>query len=169
MVEVMIRPEQSGDFGKITVLIDEAFAGMPYAGGDESEVVLRLRQQNALSLGLLAEVDGELVGHIAFSPVKADDGSSGWFALGPVAVFPQFQSMGIGGKLITEGLRQIQGRGGVGCMLTGNPDYYRRFGFEFSAGNCPPNETAEYFMIKRLTDAAAPAGALHFHPAFYSD
>ncbi len=168
MVEISIRRETADDANQITDVIDQAFDGKPYAGGDESEVVLRLRRQNALTLGLVAERDGEFAGHIAFSPVTTNDGTANWFALGPVAVFPRFQSEGIGGLLIIEGLEQIHVMGGVGCMLTGNPDYYQRFGFEFSAGNCPPNEPPEHFMVKRLNNDALPDGPMMFHSAFYS-
>lgn len=167
MTEVSIREETEADFTQITDVIDQAFKGKPYAGGDESAVVLRLREARALSLALVAERMGEFAGHIAFSPVTADDGSADWYALGPVAVYPKFQSKGIGAQLIEAGLAKIKNRGAAGCMLTGNPEYYRRFGFEFSERHCPVNETPEFFMIKRLSDVALPSSRLSFHRAFY--
>ena len=166
--KIVIRQESEKDFDKITDVINQAFAGKPYADGDESDVVLRLRDCAALSLGLVAEVEGEFVGHIAFSPVTTTDGAEHWYALGPVAVYPHIQSQGLGAALINEGLDQIKNMGGVGCMLTGNPDYYKRFGFEFSNGNAPTNEPAEFFMVKRLSDAALPEGPMSFHHAFYA-
>lgn len=162
-----IRAETGADKDKITEVIDQAFAGKPYAGGDESQVVIRLRTLGVLSLSLVAEWQGEFAGHIAFSPVTAADGTQNWYALGPVAVYPRFQSIGIGGQLILTGLEQIKSMGAVGCMLTGNPVYYQRFGFEFSPLNCPINEQSEHFLLKRLTDDPLPEGPLAFHPAFY--
>ncbi len=167
MSDCTIRPEASSDIDKITHIIDQASEGKPYADGDESELVVRLRNQNALVLSLVAELDSQVVGQITFSPVEANDGTQGWYALGPVAVYPELQSQGIGGQLIIEGLAEIKRIGGVGCMLTGNPVYYRRFGFEFSPGNCPGEEPADFFMVKRLTDQPLPSGPLAFHPAFY--
>ena len=58
---------------------------MPYADGDEQIVIERLRTANALTLSLVAVVEEEVVGHIAFSPAKAADDSCPWFALGPVS------------------------------------------------------------------------------------
>ena len=164
---ISIRNEIPADVEKITEVIDQAFEGMPYADGDESEVVLRLRAAQALTLSLVAELDGEFVGHIAFSPVAADDGSPNWYALGPVAVYPNYQSQGIGGQLILEGLNKLKDMGAAGCMLTGNPAYYQRFGFEFFEPNCPPNEQPEYFLLIRLDELPLPVGALNFHPSFY--
>lgn len=164
---ITFRLETESDYTQITEVIDQAFDGRPYADGDESEVVLRLRDQGGLALGLIAEKEGEFVAHAAFSPVIRSDGGGNWYALGPIAVYPKIQSEGIGGKLIEEGLKRIREIGGQGCMLTGNPDYYRRFGFDFSPDNCPEQEPAEYFMVKCLSDDPLPTGPMSFHPAFY--
>lgn len=169
MPNITIRKETPADYDQITEVIDQAFAGKPYADGDESVLVIRLRERGALILGLVAERDGEFAGHIAFSPVTADDGTENWCAFGPVAVYPKFQSEGIGAQLIETGLEQMQEAGAVGCMLTGNPDYYQRFGFEISDEHCPANEPQEFFMIKPLADQPLPAGRLNFHPAFYEE
>ena len=164
---ITIRKETADDYAQITEVIDQAFDGMPYAAGDESDVVPRLRAADALTLGLVAERDGQFVGHIAFSPVSAEDGSENWFALGPVAVYPQFQPQGIGGQLIVDGLERLKDLGASGCMLTGNPSYHQRFGFKFSPPYCTENVPAEYFMVKRLSEQALPGGRLNFHRAFY--
>jgi len=59
-------------------------------------------------------------------------------------------------------------RNALGCILTGNPDYYRRFGFEFSNANCPDNEPEEHFMVKLLS-TEKPTGRFAFHETFYGD
>ena len=165
---LVVREESDTDFVGVYALVKEAFAPMPYAGGDEQDLVNILRELGALRLALVAELDGELVGHIAFSPARALDPGQVWWALGPVAVAPKYQGQGIGGQLITEGLQRATAAGAVGCVLTGNPAYYRRFGFELAPDHVPPQESAEYFMLKTLADVT-PTGPIAFHEAFYGN
>jgi putative acetyltransferase len=87
-----------------------------------------LRKANALTISLAAEQSGQVVGHIA-SPVTISDGTSGWFGLGPVSVFPPVQIRGIGRALIEHGLSLLRERGAAGCVLLGKPPFYQRFGF----------------------------------------
>ena len=161
-----IRQETQEDHSAISALTTLAFDGMPYAGGAEAEVVERLRAADALSLSLVAEEDGEVVGQVTFSPAQLADGSGPWFALGPVSVTPRRQGEGIGGALIRAGLEAIEHQGALGCILTGNPDYYTRFGFVVSPQHCPENEPGEYFHLK-LLGASDAVGQFSFHPAFY--
>ncbi|NLH48983.1 MAG: N-acetyltransferase [Myxococcales bacterium] len=58
----------------------------------------------ALTISLVAEEEGKVVGHVAFSPVTIADGSESWYALGPVSVLPELQNRGIGSALIRQGL-----------------------------------------------------------------
>ena len=168
MTGLEIRAETDEDQPGIRELTESAFRGRPYAGGDEQDVIDRLRQAEVMTLSLVAVDAGELTGQITFSPAEVDDGSGPWFALGPVSVRPDRQGEGIGSKLILEGIKQISALGALGCILTGNPDYYRRFGFELSYANTPSNEPAEFFMIK-LLDGKQPDGRFAFHRAFYGD
>ncbi|MDJ0785998.1 MAG: N-acetyltransferase [Myxococcota bacterium] len=164
---VEIRPEQAGDERPIHDLTEAAFRGMPYADGDEQEVVDRLRSAGALQLSLVAVQEGEVVGHVAFSPAEGG-GPGSWLALGPVSVRPDLQRAGIGSALIERGLAEIRKQGALGCILTGNPAYYRRFGFEVTPQHAPANEPSEFFML-RCFGNARPTGAFAFHPAFYGD
>lgn len=163
---MQLQLETNADITAIHKLTQDAFRGRPYADGDEQEVIDRLRASNALTLSLLAFDNETLVGQITFSPASLEDGSAPWFALGPVSVTPARQGEGIGGLLIEQGLAEMQKLGALGCILTGNPDYYRRFGFQSAPANAPSNEPAEYFML-RLIAEAEPAGRFSFHPAFY--
>ncbi len=163
-----IRSEDESDFEVIHAITEAAFRGMPYAGGDEQDVVDRLRRANALRCSLVAVVEQEIVGHIAFSDATAGDDSRPWFALGPVSVLPGFQRRGIGSTLIANGLEQLEGLGALGCILTGNPEFYRRFGFALSPENAPANEPEEFFMVK-LMKATRAVGPMGFHRAFYGD
>ena len=164
---VAIRAERTDDEETISQVIKSAFLGMPYADGDESELVVALRAQNALSVSLVAELEGAIVGHIAFSPARSSPGESRWYALGPVAVLPAHQRLCIGSKLVLTGLQRVFDLGAFGCVLTGNPAYYSRFGFAVSPGNAPPGEPAKFFMVKLLR-GKLPTGPIHFHKAFGS-
>ncbi|MEM1229391.1 MAG: N-acetyltransferase [Pseudomonadota bacterium] len=165
-----IRAEIAADQAVIHALTRTAFKDQPYADGDEQAVVDRLRDRGALTLSLVALAGDTLVGQVTFSPAQREDGSGPWFALGPVSVLPQRQSRGIGGALIRAGLEDLRERGALGCILTGNPAYYERFGFALAGAHAPANEPAEYFMVKLLGASALPATPISrfaFHPGFY--
>jgi len=163
-----IRAEGDSDFEVIRAITEVAFREMPYAGGDEQDVIDRLRAAGALSLSLVATIEEEVVGHVAFSPALAGDHSQPWFALGPVSVRPDLQRQGIGSNLIESGLAQIENHGALGCILTGNPAYYQKFGFVLSPENAPPTEPKQFFMLK-LLKARRAEGTFQFHAAFYGD
>ena len=162
---LVIRDELQADRVAIRTITLEAFRTMPFAAGDEHELIDTLRDSGALVVSLVAELEGEVIGHIAFSPATSTDGSSGCYALGPVSVHPSFQREGIGNALVRRGLERLQHRDARVCILTGNPDYYRRFGFQVSPEHAPASEPAEYFMLKPM-GASIPDGPIHFHPAF---
>lgn len=162
---IRIRREQPGDTGAIGALIRAAFLGMPYAEGDEAELVDALRAEGALSVSLVAERAGTIVGHVAFSPASPPGGAPGWYALGPLAVLPAHQRGGIGSALVRAGLDAIAGLGAHGCILTGDPSYYSRFGFALSPGNTPRGQPPEFFMVKLLR-GRLPEGPIRFHEAF---
>ena len=139
---------------------------MPYSDGSEPEVIARLRAAGALSLSLVAELEGALVGHVAFSPAVAQDGSAPWFALGPVAVAPALHGQHIGSALIEVGLTALEECGALGCMLLGDAGYYARFGFELAPEHAPATVPAEHFMLRRSSNHA-PQGPLDYHAAFF--
>ncbi|MCB0023597.1 MAG: N-acetyltransferase, partial [Caldilinea sp.] len=112
----------------------DAFETLAISNHTEQFIVEALRAAGALTVSLVAEVDGRVVGHIAFSPVTMSDGTVGWYGLGPVSVLPAYQGMGIGGALIVEGLARLRKLGARGCCLVGHPGYYGRFGFEHVDG-----------------------------------
>ncbi|MCA8962197.1 MAG: N-acetyltransferase [Planctomycetes bacterium] len=163
-----IREETPSDPSAIHFVTAAAFRNMPYADGDEQEVVDRLRSAGALALSLVATVDQKVIGQISFSPAVSSSPSDAWFALGPVSVLPELQHMGIGSALIERGLARIREQGAVGCILTGSPTYYRRFGFEPAPRNAPDNEPKDFFMVKTF-GSKRPVGQFRFHDAFYGD
>lgn len=164
---ISIRPEREGDRAAIYGVTKRAFARMPYAAGDEQDLIDRLRCSGALALSLVAEKDGVIVGQISFSPGIAADGSSGWYALGPVSVEPELKNQGIGSQLVHAGLAWLREHGAAGCVLVGNPTYYGRFGFRLHPELAPAGDHAEYFQVLAI-GAAEPNVSVGFHSAFTS-
>lgn len=162
-MDVIIRPETARDHAAIYDVTKRAFAPMPYSDGDEQDVIDRLRAAGALAISLVAERDGVVVGHVAFSPAFAADGSGGWFALGPVSVEPGLQRQGVGKMLINAGVQMLRERDAAGCVLVGNPKYYSRFGFKPFPDLAPDGQPAEFFMILPLR-VTAPRVVVGFHP-----
>jgi putative acetyltransferase len=160
-----IRRETSSDHEAITAVVNAAFQGMPYAEGDEAALVTELRRVNALTVSLVAELNSVVIGHIAFSPARAVDGTPGWYGLGPLAVLPEHQKQGIGSALLHAGLDELAHLNAHGCILVGYPQLYTRFGFYHAPANAPQDEPPEFFMIKVL-QGNAPCGPVYFHEAF---
>lgn len=146
-------------------MIARAFAGQAHSNQTEHLLVDALRDADALSVSLVAEQAGEIVGHIAFSAVQIKGRDCGWFGLAPLSVSPPRQRQGIGKALIAAGLRQLDTLGAQGCVVLGDPAYYARFGFRPRAGLLLDQVPAEYFMAHTVTDPC-PQGSVSFHPAF---
>jgi len=126
---MMIRSEQVSDVEAIAKVTRAAFENHPYSRQTESFIIDALRAAGALTVSLVAEVEGAVVGHVAFSPMTFSDGSRDWYGLGPVSVLPAFQRQGIGSALIRRGVAILKSSGAQGCVLVGPPEYYQRFGF----------------------------------------
>jgi putative acetyltransferase len=162
---VDIRPEIPADGAAISTLITSAFLTAEHSGGNEAVIVDKLREAASLSVSLVATENERIVGHVAFSPVTVDGRSEGWFGLGPVAVVSDRQRHGIGSALIEAGLTQLRVRGSRGCVVLGEPGYYRRFGFvqdpNLHLAGVPP----EYFQALRF-DEQPGGGLVKYHSAF---
>lgn len=165
MIAVLIRPERPDDHAEIFDVTQRAFAPMPYADGDEQELIGRFRDTGALALSLVAEKDGAVVGQITFTPAFAADDAPGWYALGPVSAAPELQHQGIGSALINAGITWLQEQDAAGCILIGNPAYYCRFGFRPYPELAPAGMPAEFYQILPLR-IADPAAIVAFHPLF---
>ena len=154
------------DVADIRDVTQRAFAGCPYSGGNEQDIVDALRSGKALTISLVATVAGKTVGHVAFSPAKAEDGSPGWYTLGPVSVHPDVQRQGIGHKLIIAGIGRLRDLKASGCIVLGDSNYYSRFGFVKAPQIAPAREPKEHFMILCL-GSSAPNCVLNFHEVFH--
>ncbi len=164
-MSITIRAERPGDEGAIGDVTRRAFESHPYSHQTEHFIVSALRNAGALSLSLVAEQDGNVVGHIAFSPVLVSDGSAGWYGLGPVSVLPELQGKGIGRALIEQGLAKLRELDASGCVLVGDPAFYTRFGFANTAELVLDGVPQEFFLSLPLGDACA-RGKVTFHVAF---
>ena len=165
---MIIRNERGADIEAIAAITKAAFATEPHSHQTEQFIIAALRAAGALSVSLVAEADGRVVGHVAFSRVEISDGTTGWYGLGPVSVTPELQRRGIGSALIRAGLAALQKLGARGCALVGNPAYYERFGFrqsmELKLDGVPP----ENFLVLRLADEDQAHGQMTFHKAFWA-
>ena len=164
----LIRSETSDDVSAIAEVTAAAFKTLEVSNQTEQFVIAALRSTRALAVSLVAEVEGRVVGHIAFSPVTISDGSLNWYGLGPVSVLPEFQRRGIGSALIQEGLLRLKDLGARGCCLVGHPEYYRRFGFQNIPGLVCEGVPQEVFFALSL-DGPMPQGIVEFHSAFKAD
>lgn len=162
---MVIRDEASGDHPAIRGVVDAAFARMPFSNQKEGALVEALRAAGALTLSLVAEEAGEIIGHVAVSPVTIDGAALGWFGLGPVAVLPERQHRGVGSALIAAALSRLRAAQAAGCVVFGSPEFYRRFGFRTHDGLRFLGGPPEHFMSLPFRPPA-PMGAVDYHPCF---
>ena len=164
---IEIRQERPEDIAAIRHVLEQAFRG-----SNEANLVEMLREANKATISLVAICEGQLVGHILFSPVTIAPAKAGFNGIGlaPVAVLPEFQKRGIGSSLIREGLEECR-RGGYDIVVVlGNPRFYSRFGFlrasDYGLGN--EYSADEHFMAMelRIGALAEVSGMVKYQPEF---
>jgi putative acetyltransferase len=123
----------------------------------EADLVDALRENAHPVVSLVAEENGEIVGHIMFSPVSLSGHPDlQMMGLGPMAVEPAHQKRGIGSALVRTGLEQCRKLNFDAVVVLGHPEYYPRFGFVFMAMELRPEALEEK------------TGKVRYHPAFGS-
>lgn len=162
---MIIRNEKKSDADVISEITRAAFENHPYSKHTEQFIISALRNANALTVSLVAEADGRVVGHVAFSPVTISKHSCDWYGLGPVSVLPEYQKQGIGTSLINEGLSLLKASGAKGCVLVGDPNYYKRFGFRNHPGLVLDGVPQEYFLALPFGENKI-RGVVVFHEGF---
>ncbi len=165
---LVIRNETAADAQPIADVTAAAFETLAISNHTEQFVVHALRAAGALAVSLVAEIDGRIVGHIAFSPVVISDGTPGWYGLGPVSVVPAHQRQGVGKALIETGLSRLKEMRARGCCLVGHPGYYTKFGFEHPPRLAHADVPPEFFFALSF-DGQYPQGTVTFHEAFKAD
>lgn len=165
---ITIREETNADVHAIAQVTVAAFKTLAISNQTEQYIIEALRTAKALTVSLVAEVEGRVVGHIAFSPVTISDGSQNWYGLGPVSVLPDYQRQGVGAALIREGLSRLQKLNAQGCCLVGHPGYYQKFGFKNLPGLVHEGVPQEVFFALSFT-GHTPQGNVAFHESFKAD
>jgi putative acetyltransferase len=166
--KIVIRNETDADVSAISEVTVAAFKTLEISNHTEQFIIEALRVAKALTVSLVAELDGRVIGHIAFSPVTISDGTPNWYGLGPVSVLPAYQRQGIGKALIREGLSRLKDMNAKGCCLVGHPDYYRKFGFKNMSGLVHEGAPQEVFFALSF-DGHTPQGTVAFHQGFRAD
>jgi len=166
--KIVIRSETAADVSAITEVTVAAFKTLEISNHTEQFIIAALRAAGALTLSLVAEVEGRVIGHIAFSPVTISDGTLNWYGLGPVSVLPAYQRQGVGKALIREGLARLKAMNAQGCCLVGHPDYYRKFGFINMPGLVLEGVPQEVFFALSF-GGHTPQGTVAFHEGFKAD
>lgn len=160
---MLIRDEIGGEAATIAAVVTAAMKLLPQASGTEAAIVEGLRESDALTLSLVAEDAGEVIGYLAASEARIGD-SPGWGLIGPLAVLPARHRQGVGRALMAEAILRLRANY-RGAVLVGDPGYYGRFGFRpfpgLRVGDCP----AEFIQALPFGDVV-PQGEVIHHPAF---
>jgi len=153
-----IREALDSDLNDVLFVEREAFGE-----NDEAELVRNLLEDPTAQplLSLLAFKSDRPVGHILFTRVGLTNSENTTSAiLAPLAVVPDAQKQGIGGKLIEEGLKLLSRSGVQLVFVLGYPEYYTRHGFQpagrlgFEATYPIPEEDTDAWMVRELSPGA---------------
>lgn len=162
---MQIRPETASDISQIEAVTLAAFATAAYSNHREQLIVAALRRSGRLTVSMVADLEGVIVGHAAASPVAISDGTAHWYGLGPVSVAPGHQRRGLGAGLVRAVLHALEQHRAAGCVVLGEPHYYRRFGFCQRADLRLPAVPAEYFQAAAF-GPGWPSGDVTYDAAF---
>jgi putative acetyltransferase len=166
---ITIRAELPEDHLAVRQVNERAFGRVSEAG-----LVDALRASATPLLSLVAEQEGEVVGHLLFSPVTVETGRAAGMGLllglAPVAVLPEWQNQGVGSLLVREGLQACRKLGATAVVVLGHPEFYPRFGFVPASRfglSCEYPVPDDVFMAQELVPGAlAEPGLVRYHPAF---
>lgn len=164
-MNIEIRKERSSDVELIHEVVVAAFCEAPHADHTEQFIVKALREAGALTISLVAEVEREVIGHVAVSSVAIAGAVGDWYGLGPISVLPAHQGRGVGSQLMRKALTDLKESGAAGCVVLGDPSYYGRFGFEAMEGLVFPGAPPEYFQALSFSGTFA-RGTVTYHEAF---
>ena len=165
---MIIREEQSGDLAAIRRVILEAFDGPA-----EADLVEKLRANGKFRLSLVAELDGQVVGHILFTVVAIEDADPCPRTLGlaPLAVLSEFQRKGVGSALMHSSLERCREMGHDAIVVVGHSEYYPKFGFLPASRyglHCEYDVPEDVFMALELQSGALQGirGLVRYQPEF---
>ncbi len=164
-MNISIRNEKESDIEAIAEITKAAFESLAVSDHTEQFIINALRAAKALTISLVAEVEGKVVGHVAFSPVTISDGSPDWHGLGPISVLPELQKQGTGKLLMHEGLSLLKALGAKGCVPVGDPGYYERFGFA-SLPDLTVADVPQQYVLTLPFEGNRARGTVAFHEGF---
>ena len=163
---ITVRWEAASDRAAVRRINELAFEGVA-----EADLVEALHRDELVLASLVADVDGDTVGHILFSRMWVDSASRTLDAvcLAPLAVLPSRQRGGIGSALVRQGIVEMQARGERLMIVVGHKEYYPRFGFESAnARGLTSPFPPEAFMVLELVPEALQgiSGPVRYPAAF---
>ncbi|HEY3371938.1 MAG TPA: N-acetyltransferase [Prolixibacteraceae bacterium] len=171
-----IRKETTADYPWVNELTERAFKTMTFSNGNEGKLVDNLRKASTFieRLSLVAEINGQVVGHILLTPICIENGQEyiESLALAPVSVLPEFQNQGIGSQLILAAHQKAKDLGFESIIVLGHAKYYPRFGYQtasrwsiFAPFDLPSDDV---FMALELTEGALRdvSGTVVYPPEF---
>ena len=163
-----IRAEQTEDHPAVYRVNQLAFGQT-----NEADLVDALRSSATPYISLVATLEGEVIGHIFFSPVTVESEEAAFTAMGlaPMAVLPTHQNQGVGSLLVREGLKECRRLGYDIVVVLGHPNYYPRFGFEPASSKGLRSEydvPDEVFLVTELRPGALAgrSALVKYHPEF---
>lgn len=162
-MNLVLRKVNPNDYKEVEILTREAFWNVYMPGCCEHLVIHNMHRdkRSIEELELVAVYDNKIVGHIAYTKgqIKGIDNET-FVTFGPISIMPEFQGKGIGGKLILDTLEKATNLGYSAVFITGDNNYYSRFGFEPASKYgihmeaIPMEDEAPFFMVKTLKDDA---------------
>jgi putative acetyltransferase len=156
---ISVRDENQQDRKAVYELVSSAFGQSA-----EAELVEDLRKAGDSVISLVAEEDGQIVGHILLSRMDAPFSA---LALAPVSVVRARQRSGIGSAMIRIAVNRARGQGWAAIFVLGDPDYYERFGFDReAAAGFTSRYAGRHFMVLKLSPSLAATGELRHAPGF---
>lgn len=155
---MLIRKEEPKDYEIIYSVVKNAFDSAKHSDGNEQDLVNALRKGEAFipELSLVAEVDGQIVGHIMFTRGKIEEDTV--LVLAPLSVLPEYQKKGIGISLIKEGHKIAKELGYEYSIVLGSEKYYPKTGYlpADKFGIRPPFDVPnENFMAYKIKNDAS--------------
>jgi putative acetyltransferase len=155
-----VRDESPRDWKAVYQVVSSVFGQSA-----EAELVEELREAGDSAVSLVADEDGQIVGHVLLSKMNAPFPA---LALAPVSVIPAKQRSGIGSALVKGAVNRARSEGWAAIFVLGDPNYYERFGFEreAAAGFTSPYAGPHFMVLKLSPSLPATTGELRHAPAF---
>lgn len=175
-MEIKIRPVQPAEYVTTKLVVQQAFAGIEYTDGDEHELIGRLRQEHAYhpEFDVVAQrANGEIIGHALLSEITICDQELTVTALvlAPLAVLPEYQHQGVGGRLIAYLEQAARQAGYPAISILGDPAYYSRFGYQPASNygiKASFTVPTAYYLLKPLVSGGLSTvkGTIYYQAAF---